>query len=61
MLINIYQRGETKINEKEQCMVYAHTGTGDPVLFLAIRCFGYCFQVSFPEHIPLTPMWDFSR
>ena len=31
MLINIYQRGETKNNEKEQCMVYAHTGTGDPV------------------------------
>ena len=52
MLINIYQRGETKTMKKEQCMVYAHTGTGDPVFyFWRSRCFGYCFQVSFPEHI----------
>ena len=29
--------------------------------FWRSRCFGYCFQVSFPEHIPLMPMWDFSR
>ena len=38
-----------------------HTGTGDPVFISGDPAASGIVSSIFSEHIPLTPMWDFSR